>query len=279
MHHTPSGGVAGRAVRSRPRADALHVGRPPATRRPRRARVVPRPARRRRSNPALGANAATASARSTSERRHRLRCRHGRRCGTSSPMATDERRPDRPRATGTRRGSARSARRSRLRRATSPRSAQGARAGSPSPVSASQPLTTWAALGSARGESERRATPIVGDRHAHRGCDARPGARSRGGGELDALDRHGAGRAVREHAVASRERDAIGRVESFSTSTTVSPPASATEQTRWTASPVGTRTRVSTTAVPDESHAGAPPARRDGTCQRSSAATYQSRLG
>ena len=61
--------------------------RPPATRLPRRARVVPHPARHRRTNLRLGANADTASARSTSEVVVG-RDAAGRPCATSSPMAT-----------------------------------------------------------------------------------------------------------------------------------------------------------------------------------------------
>ena len=67
---------------------------------------------------------------------------------------------------------------------------------------------------------------------------------------------------------------AIGRAESFSISITVSPPWSATVQTRCTASPSGIRSRVSVTGVPSIRICRTAVSSA-GTCQRSSAATYQ----
>ena len=84
------------------------------------------------------------------------------------------------------------------------------------------------------------------------------------------------GRAVCRSARVNAQ--AIGSGDSLVTSTQVSPPASATDHTRCTASPPGIRSRVSKT--------GAPSRRRwrtatsaAGECHRSSAATCQSSGG
>lgn len=77
------------------------------------------------------------------------------------------------------------------------------------------------------------------------------------------------GRCVRTGA--PENATAIGSGDSLATSTTIMPPRSATAQTRWTASPSGTRTRVSTTGVPSIRRCRTV-ASEAGTCHRSSAA-------
>ena len=92
-------------------------------------------------------------------------------------------------------------------------------------------------------------------------------------GRLD--DERGGDQEARQDRPRERLRPiATGIGDSFSISTIVIPSASATLHTRWTTSPLGTRTRVSVTGVPSIRRC-----RTDcssaGTCHLSSAATYQ----